>query len=345
MSSLNLKPLSSIDIVISVHNQEQLIQRVLVGIFNSTTTPFNLILVFDGCTDKSLDVSQQFLKNTKSSFLKNLAITTADNVYETKANNIGFRLSREKYLITLQDDVVIEEKGWERRLTYPLRAFDDIFAVTSRVALNMRYFDDKILPRYVNCAGREFLSLPRNTFAIRNTLNRGPIAFRVDILKQLGYLDEIFAPGQFDEADLVLRAQEQHQMKCGAFSVDYQSDLNWGKTRTGLPNIITSRANTIKNAKLLHERHPRISTDVGSVLENRIINEKDIDYITRDSFIKREFVHMRASRRFLVWYLSRKYRELAIRLKSKIFKLAKKKPNSISSCSRVRENDNLYLCK
>jgi len=324
MSSLNLKPLSSIDIVISVHNQEKLIQRVLVGIFNSTTTPFNLILVFDGCTDKSLEVSHQFIKNNKSGFLKNVVITTTNNIYETKANNIGFRLSKEDYLITVQDDVVIEEKGWERRLTYPLRAFGDIFAVTSRVALNMKYSNIGTSTQYTDYAGREFWSLPRNTFAIRNALNRGPIAFRTDTLKQLGYLDEIFAPGQFDEADLVLRAQEKYQMKCGAFSIDYRSDLHWGKTRTGLPNVITSSANTIKNTKLLRERHPRISTDMGGILENRIINEKDIDYIVRDSFIKREFVHMRASKRFLFWYLSYKFRELAVRLKSKISKLAKK---------------------
>lgn len=322
MKPTTLKPLRIIDIVISIFNQEQIISKVLFGIINSTTTPFNLILVFDGCTDKSQEISEQLLKKVSSEFIKKITITTANNVYETKANNVGFRLSHEEYLITAQDDVVVEEKGWERRLTYPLRAFNDVFAVTSRVALNMKFAPGSILPRYTNCAGREFWTLPRNTFAIRNALNRGPIAFRTDILKKLDYLDEVFAPGQFDEADLVLRALEKYKMKCGAFSIDYRSDLNWGKTRTG-SNIITSSTNTIKNAKLLKDRHPVLSTDKGNIVENRIIDDKNIDYVIRESFLKREFKHIRASKRFLTWYLSRKFNEAAIRIKSKLLSLLK----------------------
>ena len=317
-----MRNLRCLDIVISIYNQEKLMPRVLAGVLNSTTTPFNLILVFDGCTDKSQEISQEFLKNHKTSCLKNVIITTAENVYETKANNIGFRLSREDYLITVQDDVVIEEKGWERRLTYPLRAFEDVFAVTSRVALNMLFFNEDDLPSFIDCAGREFWSLPRNRFAIRNTINRGPVAFRTDILKQLNYLDEIFAPGQFDEADLVLRAWEQYQMKCGAFSIDYRSDLSWGKTRSG-PNILTSKLNATKNAKLLRSRHPGIASGEGVVIEQRIIREEDIDYISRDPFILREAIHMRAAKRFMIWHLARRVKEIKSRLRSELYNMGK----------------------
>lgn len=318
-----MKSLSNIDIVISVYNQEKLIPRVLAGVISSTTTPFNLILVFDGCSDQSLSVSRTFIKENRTDLLRSLVILTADNVFETRANNIGFRAAKEDYVITVQDDVIIEEKGWERRLTYPLRAYDDVFAVTSRAALNMQYLAGDIVPRYVDCAGREFWSLPRNTFAIRNALNRGPIAFRADILKQLGYLDEVFAPGQFDEADLVLRAQEQHNMRCGVFSIDYRSDIDWGKTRTG-GNIMTSGANTVKNATLLKERHPQLSTDTGNIVEDRIIHESDIDYIIRDSFLKRQCIHLRAARRFFGWYLSRRRRETLAFLRSKASSFVKK---------------------
>lgn len=322
MPPSHLKPLTSLDIVVSIYNQERLIPLVLAGILNNTTTPFNLILIFDGCTDQSQKNSEEFLRKNKAPLLKNLIITTAENVYETRANNIGFRIAQESYLITVQDDVVIEEKGWERRLTYPLRAFDDIFAVTGRAALTIQYPNGSFSPEYLNRAGREFLSLPRNTFAIRNIINRGPIAFRNDTLKKLGYLDELFAPGQFDEADLVLRAREQYGMKSGVFSIDYRSDLKWGKTRT-VQNAITSPSNTQKNAQLLLSRHQYLSFPTAAISEERVIGDGDIDYTTRESLLKRNFIHARAAKRFFFWYLSQQLTKMVLRLKYTIRHLLK----------------------
>lgn len=316
-----MKPLNCLDIVISIYNQENIIKKVLAGVYSCTTTPYNLILVFDGCTDKTVENSQQFIDNNTSKFLKNIIATSANNVFETKANNIGFRLAKADYLITIQDDVVVEEKGWEKRLTYPLRAFDDIFAVSARMSMNIQYFGE-IQPQYLNISGREYWSLPRNKFSIRNYVNRGPIAFRTDILKKLDYLDEIFAPGQFDEADLVLRAQEQYQMKCGSFSIDYRSDVNWGKTRSA-GNPITSNANTTKNATLLKERHPQLLSKDGKIIEDRIINDKDIDFLVRDQLIKRWFIHLKSSKRFFIMFINRKFNVLLANIKSFLKKIYK----------------------
>jgi glycosyltransferase involved in cell wall biosynthesis len=323
MSSTHPKPLTILDIVISIHNQEKLIPRVLAGILNNTTTPFNLILVFDGCTDASQRVSEQFLKDSKTSLLKNLIIATAENVYELRANNIGFRLAHEEYLITLQDDVVIEEKGWERRFTYPLRAFDDIFAVSSRTALNVEQGDIEGTPCYYDYAAREFLSLPRNTFAIRNMINRGPIAFRNDILKKIGYLDELFAPGQFDDADVVLRAKSLYGMKSGAFWINYRSDISWGKTRTA-PGVMSASSTIQRNARLFFLRHHDLLTKTGRIKENRIIREKDIDYITRDPFLKRNYIRLHAAKRFFFWYLSRRFVRIQARTERVLRRLLKK---------------------
>ncbi|MBI5458055.1 glycosyltransferase [Candidatus Kaiserbacteria bacterium] len=323
MSSTHPKPLTALDIVISIHNQEQLIPRVLAGILNNTTTPFNLILVFDGCTDGSQKISEQFLKDNKVTLLKNLIIATAENVYELRANNIGFRLAREEYLITLQDDVVIEEKGWERRFTYPLRAFDDIFAVSSKAAFNVKQGDTEGAPCYYDYAARAFLSLPRDTFTIRNIINRGPIAFRNDILKKLGYLDELFAPGQFDEADLVLRATWLYGMKCGAFWINYRSDSSWGKTRTA-PGVMSASSTIQRNARLFFSRHQKLLTAAGGVLEDRIIREKDIDYITRDPFLKRNYIRLQAANRFFFWYVSRTFVRIVARAQRMLHRLFKK---------------------
>ena len=137
----NVKPLEKLDIVLTIFNQENLIERVLYGLFKNTTTPFDLIIVFDGCTDRTEKRARAYIKKHASRHLRELITTYAQNVYETRANNIGFKMVKADYMITLQDDMVITEYGWERRLTYPLRKFGDVVAVTARAAQDIDKLD------------------------------------------------------------------------------------------------------------------------------------------------------------------------------------------------------------
>jgi glycosyltransferase involved in cell wall biosynthesis len=299
-----------------MYNQESLIEMILKGICNNTTTPFNIILVFDGCTDNTMNLALDYLKRHRPQNLREIRTATAPNVYETKANNIGFRLTTSPCMLTLQDDMVIREKGWERRLTFPLRCFDDIFAVTSRTAQNIFYNNSDPTAIFNDVAAREDFSLARNCFAIRNTVNRGPVAFRTDILKKLNFLDEAFAPADFDEADLVLRAFEQYGMKCGAFWIDYVSEMNWSRKRKGGSTMVT-RNSFAKSAKLLMDKHPQLKSRSSAIIEQRIVKDSEIDYISRDSGVKRMALWIDSNWRFAKWRLGRKWNGLRVRLSSR----------------------------
>lgn len=288
-----IKPLSQFDIVLSIYNQEKLIERVLYGIFKNTTTPFNLILVFDGCTDRTEIRAIKYIKRYKPKILRKLIIDHALNVYETKANNIGFKKAEEEYMITLQDDMVINEYGWERRLTYPLRKSDDIIAVSSRTAQDVGLIEDIQDQNYfINQVSRELNSLPRNIFAIRDSINRGPVAFNMQHLRAMNYLNENYAPSDLDDADLCLRAWKERGLRCGAFWIDYISKRGWGKARAKDSsmynhNHIPQNALTLKND---HEDYinSKIKHD-----EDIVIPESEIDYIPKTYFqnIKKIFIY------------------------------------------------------
>jgi glycosyltransferase involved in cell wall biosynthesis len=301
---MQIKPLEIVDIVISIYNQEKIIEEVLRGVFKCTTTPFNLILVFDGCTDKTQDIAVRYIENHKSLFLRKLKITTAENVFETKANNIGFKLGTEDYLLTLQDDMVIKEKGWEKRITFPLRKYDDVFAVTGRAAMNICIKDTSDHPIYSDMAGREYFTLKRNTFSIRAGINRGPVAFRADVLRKLNFLDEQFAPAQFDEFDLVLRAFELYGFKSGVFAIDYRSDASWGKTRQSESSMNTS-STFKKNVVLLREKHNQLK-EVNGITEDRLIFDSEVDYTEREMLLKRIVVRISTDFRHALVYFGRK---------------------------------------
>jgi glycosyltransferase involved in cell wall biosynthesis len=270
------EPLQRIDIVMSIYNQEHIIEAIMSGIFAHTVTPFNLILIFDGCTDRTKERCLTYIERHKPAHL--LSVITADtpNIFETRANNVGFRLARERYMITLQDDMLIKEKGWDVRLTYPLRAFDDVLAVTGRIAQNIKHMDAHV-QTYTKRAGRELMTLPRSRFAVREIINRGPIAFRTDYLKELGYLNEAYAPSVFDEADLSLRAWEQHRWKVGAFWIDYESDPSWSKALAA-DSGMKSSTSTERNAPRLAKDHEEYFKNRSNRYENIRIPSRLIDY-------------------------------------------------------------------
>jgi glycosyltransferase involved in cell wall biosynthesis len=237
----------------SVYNQEDLLPQVLDGIFKNTITPFNLILVFDGCTDRSEAVAREYLQDTsKFPLLRKLTITQTANLYETLANNVAWKLGNEPFLVTLQDDMIIREYAWEKRLTYPIRKFDDIFAVTARGAQDLMA-NDEGKELYEHTADKS-LGLPRNYFAVRDVINRGPVAFDTQRLKTLGYLNEAYAPCNLDDADLSLRAWTKHGWRCGAFSINYASDTVWGKARSADSTMPVLAANH-KNLLQLQRDH------------------------------------------------------------------------------------------
>lgn len=278
-----IKLLREIDVVLSIFNQEKLIERVLYGIFRNTSTPFNLILIFDGCTDRTEKRALKYIKRYKPRNLKNLIIERAPNVYETKANNIGFRLAKNEYMLTLQDDMVIDEYGWEKRLTFPIRRFGDIIAVSSRTAQDVGLLENPEDQNYfINQTSRELGTLPRNVFAVRDTINRGPIAFDMKYLRMFEFLNEDYAPSDLDDADLCLRAWENKKLRCGAFWIKYISDLKWGKARSKESDMY--KWNHIsKNALKLRKDHKDYIESKIKHSEDIIIEDDEIDYETRKS--------------------------------------------------------------
>ncbi len=313
-----LKLLNEIDITLSVFNQEEIIERVLYGIFRNTTTPFNLVLVFDGCSDKTKPRTIKYIKKAKPSLMRELIIQDTPNLFELKANNVCFKLAKTDYLITVQDDMLIKEYGWERRLTYPLRKFDDVLAVTARIAENIESINNGV-QKLVNQKGNELGTLPRNIFAIRDTINRGPIAFRIDYLKDLNYLNDNYAPCAIDDHEISLLAWRDKRWKEGAYWIDFFSHKAWSKTH--------SSDSTMKAFDMAYTNKVRLYDDFKEYFDKGIkhneeilIQEEEIDYVSNNYIDK------------LIWFMKYPLRfdkraiSMSWRIKSHSFIETIKKP-------------------
>jgi len=249
---------NDISIVMPIHNQELIVERILNGIYNNSSENVKeLILIVDGCTDNTFPKIEKFLKEHNKNNRFNVKIFITPNIFEVKACNIGFQNSNSPWIINLQDDIEILEKNFDQRLMKPFLEIDNLIGVTGRDSANVSLnSNDQI--EFIDLAGRDAISnnlKDRNKFYIRDIINRAPILFNHEKLKELNYLDEDFAPICQDDTDLFLRAYKEKEYLCGSYLIDYNSPLEWGGTRKSIEVSNFVHWSEQKNMQLLKERH------------------------------------------------------------------------------------------
>lgn len=267
-------------IVLTVHNKEFLIEKVLNSIKKYTTGNYELIVVLDGCTDQSKNIVEKFIQTNPQILTK---VLETPDFFETKANNVGLKESKGEYAIIIQDDMVICEMNWNRRMEKPFNCFDDVFAVTARTAHNWIYnkdskhigmiddLDDCYCDILIHCDHADKTNIPRDTFAVRASVNRGPLMVKLEDLKKLNYLDEEYAPLDMDDHDLMFRARKELGKVCGCYWIDYQSENEWGSTRINGSPAPWYLKSQHKNVKIFHERYKEILNST-QIIENRKVS-------------------------------------------------------------------------
>ncbi len=92
-------------IIIPLYNKESYVKKALESVYSQTYTDYEVIVVDDGSTDKSLDVSEEFLKsqmsNKQSPFI---IITHQKNQGVGAARNRGVKESIGEYVVFLDAD-------------------------------------------------------------------------------------------------------------------------------------------------------------------------------------------------------------------------------------------------
>ena len=264
-------------IILTIHNKGWMIEDVIRRIKTYTSGPYELIVVLDGCTDNSEQVVSHNIKE-----FDKIKVLTAPNVFETKANNMGLKEAEGDYVIIVQDDMLINEHDWNKRIQKPFDTFDDVFAVTARTAHNW-IFNSRTkhlglkenldncwcdICEHVDHADRK--NTPRDIFAVRCSVNRGPLMINHSDLKKMNYFDEAFSPQDMDDHDLCYRVHKELGKVVGCYWIDFISDDAWGGTReSGNPAPWLFKAHH-KNTKIFWERHQE-QINSRRVIENRKI--------------------------------------------------------------------------
>jgi glycosyltransferase involved in cell wall biosynthesis len=258
--------------LITVHNKEALLPRVLSGVAECAGTDARIIVVLDGCTDRSEEIARVFA----SSGTRDVRLVYAPDVHEIRSINLGLKEAKPGYCVILQDDVILQEPALESIVDDLCEAHNRTLGYISfRLAADVRRTPflralreewrggrcrvaSKIEP--INHIGgpQEALDVPRVAyyqFAPRMVGIKSPVCFTPELRSRAAYLDEAFAPYCFDDVDMSLLALKGG-LQNGLFSIHFQSELDWGSTRSD-KNFSSRKGDLIRlrNRELIWRKH------------------------------------------------------------------------------------------
>ena len=224
-------------IVIPVFNQQKIIIKNINSIISNTLGDYEIIIINDYSNDKTLEILKNFFVNFEpiySNFKRIRIIDTYWPLFETKCDNIGFKLSKAKFVLEIQADMQMLIKGYDQILSKPFYKIENLIAVSGRCAHFLDYKDESDgtgkLGVNIEKSLKE-LNLKNNKFYIFDTCNRGPLLIDNNKLKQMNYLDERNYFLDISEHDLMLRARMSKNYICGYFPIDFYAPLKDGSTR------------------------------------------------------------------------------------------------------------------
>jgi glycosyltransferase involved in cell wall biosynthesis len=294
-------------VIIPVFNQEPFILRCLQGVSRNLKHASDLVVILDSCTDQSEQIVLSFLLQADlSAFGRITVLRTTYPIFETRCDNLGICLSRGDYVIEIQSDIEVQSFGFDDLLEAPMRQLPQVFSTSGRGG----HWFGLLLPRrerlrrfpvttllwehrgvdQVGYTGMAIEQAPNHvafqhhSFAICETIMRGPWCLRKTDLVALNLLDEVNLFLGNDDHDLHARAT-LIGLKCAYVPMRFNSPLKYGSTRQ--PRVgrnleayqrLSRRPDNSYLSKFLHTYSPRqkcaFVSDDRPALGSRIANPK-----------------------------------------------------------------------
>jgi glycosyltransferase involved in cell wall biosynthesis len=223
-------------IVMPVHNQAEIIVDNIASALEHMggSALFECIVIFDGCEDNSEDLVKTFFETNRQRYVRLarvVLIRQPTSIFETASDNMGFLLSRGKYIIEIQADMRIISHNFNEILATPCRIMKNVCGVSGRCCHAWKNGPGiGRLDASFGIPGK----IPqdhKNKFFVANTCNRGPLLLDREKLVELGYLDQQNFYLDDSDHDFFARAHLLKGWICGYVPIDVYAPMNHGSNR------------------------------------------------------------------------------------------------------------------
>lgn len=127
--------LTQISVVMPIFNQALIIHDVLDCLTKCMTLSYELIIIDDASEDSTLEIVIKTIKalierNTNCKSVRVYSFNSS--VFETKCDSFGISVSKSKYILEIQADMFIYERGFDRKLVRAAETYSDVLMISGR---------------------------------------------------------------------------------------------------------------------------------------------------------------------------------------------------------------------
>jgi GT2 family glycosyltransferase len=198
-----------VSIIIVSYNNLSYTQLCLQSIVHNTQYPNYEIIIVDNASN---DGTASFLREFSSQYKNVTVILNKKNIGFPSANNQGLKIYSGEYIVLLNNDTIVT-RGW---LTKLVRYLDNheigmVGPVTNFCGNEAKIevpYNNSDLKKIQKFAARYIRSHFEPIFFPINMLGMFCVAMRSDTFKKIGFLDEQFGIGMFEDDDYSLRLKK-----------------------------------------------------------------------------------------------------------------------------------------
>jgi len=208
--------MSLVSVIIVNYNKRPYTELCLSSLLKTDYEPFEVICIDNGSTDGTVELLQQMQGQQQALGRRFEAICNDSNVGACTARNQGMAIAEGDYLVFMDNDVAIRGAQWMRKLKATLEESADIGIVGPKLVFPFEPYSIEIAGAGISPHGRvkyrgrgEPYDAPEfNERREVQCLISAAWLMRAKLIEEIGVLDEVFNPAQYEDLDYCYRARQ-----------------------------------------------------------------------------------------------------------------------------------------
>lgn len=237
-----------VSVIIQSHNKSVQVEHIVNKLRKRQS--LEIIVVDDGSDFKHAQALAKFLIGANEFLLR------SNDLYENIMYDRTLRMANGKYIALLQDDDDFDNLGWIDDAIGLFQKYPFLAILGGKDGMDVAFEDEKV---------KNVPPKDRQSITFVAVVNRAPMWIRKDLYEQkLHHIDFAFAPFQYDDYELCLRAW-LNGLQVGWYHAHFKS-LSVGGMR--LWNGLFSRQQYERNGKRLYDLYKAQATLIGQLVED-----------------------------------------------------------------------------
>lgn len=206
--------LADCSVVTLAHNGRRFTEYCLDAVLAAAVLPRQFIMVNNGSTDDTAELIEQAAPRFAAAGVDFVSWRNSDNLGCSEARNQAWEKATAKYVVFMDNDVAVASSDWLARLTAMMDADEALGVLGVKLLYPYR-------PHPIQCAGVGINPLGRIRFRGRGAARDDSAHGRTEdvpalisacwimpnrLLSEIGGLDPLFHPVQYEDLDFCLRA-------------------------------------------------------------------------------------------------------------------------------------------